>query len=103
MSIVEPRAYESEESRADYESRKAKSECMGQGVYCIASIAFFIFAGLISTPSFIGSLPGGELTAALIGIGIFVCVLFLCIQQRPRTNNSMRHNSPIAENQNCPH
>ena len=84
VSLLQIKAIDGDGSHSDYESRKAKNECMNTGMFCIISIAIFIFAGLINTPSFIESIPGGTFTTTIIGVGIFVSVILLCMQQRPR-------------------
>ncbi|MFW9910458.1 MAG: hypothetical protein ACFFEF_18020 [Candidatus Thorarchaeota archaeon] len=61
----------------DYDS-KAKSDCIRQSIYCVASIALFIAAFLLGDPNLVAALPGGAVTGALISIAIFIGVLFLC-------------------------
>lgn len=62
----------------NFEARRARSECNKQSVYCIASIALFIVAGMVSSPGFAALVPGGELTVAMLSIGVVILVLLLC-------------------------
>jgi len=63
---------------------QSRNECRNTTIYCVLSILFFIVVGMLNSPGFSEALPGGQLTASLLSIVIFIAVLFLCIKQAPR-------------------
>ncbi|MHA1960032.1 MAG: hypothetical protein ACW99U_07365 [Candidatus Thorarchaeota archaeon] len=79
MSNSTSRAIDYDRTDASRDARRAKSQCNKQTVYCIASIALFIVAGMVSSPGFVALIPGGQLTGALLSIGVILLVLLLCV------------------------
>jgi hypothetical protein len=79
LSTPTTRAIDYDRTDDSYDAKRARSQCNKQTVYCIASIALFIVAGMVSSPGFIALIPGGELTAALLGVGVVLLVLILCV------------------------
>ena len=76
---------EEDQYHIDY-NRRAQADCLKQSSYCLASIALFILAGMLSVPEIASTIPGGALTTSIVTIGIIIAVLLLCGVQmrRPR-------------------
>lgn len=70
-------AIENNDIQREYNER-ARKDCQKQAIYCFASIALFIVAGLIGTPGIATMIPGGTLTLGLISVGIVILVIILC-------------------------
>jgi len=63
--------------------KQERKDCINSTFYCVVSLAVFIAAYALSNPMVIEAIPGGAITSAIIGIGIFLTVIFLCIKQAP--------------------
>jgi len=77
------RALESGQPYPDYQRKQERKDCMNSTFYCVVSLAVFVGAYFLSDPNIVASIPGGAITSAIISIGIFLTVIFLCIKQAP--------------------
>lgn len=68
---------------ADYDPMRVRKDCRNTTIYCIISLLLFIAAFQISNPDVMEVLPGGPITAMVLGILIIVAVVVLCYIQRP--------------------